>query len=112
MAQVSRSTVYLVFGPGTGLFDALADDLRRRGGFDRRPDAADDPDARRSLRESIRAAVPVFAEQRQVLRVPYAMAALDPTALGGMVERMGAERAAGLARHAERLADQGALRPG
>jgi AcrR family transcriptional regulator len=69
MAEVSRSTVYLVFGSRAGLFDALGDDLRRRGGFDRLPDAAGDPDARRGLETSIRTAVPIFAEHRQVLRV-------------------------------------------
>jgi hypothetical protein len=40
------------------------------------------------------------------------MAALDPRDVGGVVERMGTGRATGLAWHAERLADQGALRPG
>jgi AcrR family transcriptional regulator len=112
MAGVSRSTVYLVFGSRAGLFDAFGDDLRRRGGFDRVPGAAGDPDARRGLRNSIRTAAAIFAEHRQVLRVLYSMAALDPQAVGGAVERMGEDRAAGLAWHAERLADQGALRPG
>jgi AcrR family transcriptional regulator len=112
MARVSRSTVYLVFGSRAGLFAALADDLRRSGGFDRLAGAAADPDAAHSLRESIRAAVPIFAEHRQVLRALYSMAALDPEAVGGAVERMGQDRAAGLAWHAERLADQDALRAG
>jgi AcrR family transcriptional regulator len=112
MAQVSRSTVYLVFGSRAGLFDALGDDLRRRGGFDRAVDGTDDPDVRRSLLDSIRAAVPIFAEHRPVLRALYSMAALDPQAVGGVVERMGSDRAAGLTWYAERLADQGVLRPG
>jgi AcrR family transcriptional regulator len=112
MAQVSRSTVYLVFGSRAGLFDALGDDLRRRGGFHRAPEGSGDPDALRALQESIRTAVPIFAEHRQVLRVLYSMAALDPQAVGGVVDRMTEDRAAGLAWHAKRLADQGALRPG
>jgi AcrR family transcriptional regulator len=112
MARVSRSTVYLVFGSRAGLFAALADDLRRSGGFDRLAGAAADPDAAQSLRESIREAVPIFAEHRQVLRALYSMAALDPEAVGGAVERMARDRAAGLAWHAERLAEQGALRAG
>jgi AcrR family transcriptional regulator len=111
-AQVSRSTVYLVFGSRAGLFDALGDELRRRGGFDRASDSAGESDARRGLSDSIRAAVPIFAEHRQVLRVLYSMAALDPQAVGGVVERMGADRAAGVARLAERLADQGVLATG
>jgi AcrR family transcriptional regulator len=111
-AQVSRSTVYLVFGSRAGLFDAFGDDLRRRGGFDRAIDSASGSDARRGLSDSIRAAVPIFAEHRQVLRVLYSMAALDPQAVGGVVQRMGADRAAGVAQHAERLAEQGALASG
>jgi AcrR family transcriptional regulator len=111
-AQVSRSTVYLVFGSRAGLFSALGDDIRRRGGFDRAIDGADEPDARRSLSASIRAAVPLFAEHRQVLRVLYSMAALDPHAVGNVVERMGADRAAGATWHAERLAEQGTLAAG
>lgn len=111
MAQVSRSTIYLVFGSRAGLFDALGDDLRHRGGFDRAVADPDDADAMRALRESIRTAVPIFAEHRQVLRVLYSMAALDPHAVGGVTDRMAEDRAIGLARHAERLAAQGALRP-
>ena len=33
-ARVARSTVYLVFGSRAGLFDAVAEDLFERGGFD------------------------------------------------------------------------------
>jgi AcrR family transcriptional regulator len=110
MAKVSRSTVYLVFGSRAGLFDALGDDLRERGGFNRAPDATHASDARESLRESIRASVPIFAEHREVLRVLYSMAQLDPEAVGGALQRMGEARATGMAWHAGRLADQNALR--
>ncbi|MEU7899970.1 TetR/AcrR family transcriptional regulator [Nonomuraea sp. NPDC049152] len=110
MAEVSRSTVYLVFGSRAGLFDALGDDLRERGGFDRVADAAGSPDARESLLESIRASVPIFAAHREVLRVLYSMAQLDPEAVGGAVQRMGEARAAGMVWHAHRLAEQNALR--
>lgn len=110
MAEVSRSTVYLVFGSRAGMFDALGDDLRERGGFDRVAGASGAASAVGALRESIRAAVPIFAEHRGVLRVLYSMAALDSHAVGGVVERMAADRAAGLVWHAERLSDEGALR--
>ncbi|MFD7160721.1 TetR/AcrR family transcriptional regulator [Kribbella sp. NPDC059898] len=112
MAGVSRSTVYLVFGSRAGLFDALGDDLRHRGGFTGpvAPDAGNS-DALQALRESIRAAVPIFAEHRDVLRVLYSSATLDRQAVDGVVDRMAEERAAGLAVHVERLADQGFLRP-
>ncbi|WP_329126789.1 TetR/AcrR family transcriptional regulator [Streptomyces sp. NBC_01465] len=110
MAGVSRSTVYLVFGSRAGLFDALGDDLRSRGGFDRTADAAGHTDARAGLREAIRTSVPVFAEHRQVLRALYSMAQLDPESVGGAVRRMGEARAAGMAWHAQRLDEQAALR--
>jgi len=113
MAGVSRSTIYLVFGSRAGLFDALGDDLRGRGGFDRAADAEPEieTDARKGLFASIRASVPIFAEHREVLRVLYSMAQLDPDAVGGAVQRMADARSAGMAWHAQRLADQDALRP-
>ena len=111
LAGVSRSTIYLIFGSRAGLFDALGDDLRKNGGFDQGVDATREGDARASLLESIRIAVPIFATHRDVLRVLYSMAQLDPDAVGGAVERMGEARAAGLAWHAQRLGEQGALRP-
>lgn len=112
MAGVSRSTVYLMFGSRAGLFDALGEDLRSRGGFDRTADAAGHTDARAGLMASIRASVPIFAAHREVLRVLYSMAQLNPEAVGGAVQRMGEARAAGVTWHAQRLAEQNALRPG
>ncbi|NBH03179.1 TetR/AcrR family transcriptional regulator [Amycolatopsis sp. SID8362] len=111
MAGVSRSTVYLVFGSRAGLFDALGDDLRGRGGFDRAADVTVETDARKGLSASIRASVPIFAEHREVLRVLYSMAQLDPDAVGGAVQRMADSRSAGMAWHARRLAEQDQLRP-
>jgi AcrR family transcriptional regulator len=111
MAEVSRSTIYLVFGSRAGLFDALGNDLRGRGGFDRAADATQETDARKGLFASIRASVPIFAAHREVLRVLYSMAQLDPDAVGGAVQRMADARSAGLAWHAHRLAEQDALRP-
>lgn len=111
MADVSRSTIYLVFGSRGGLFDALGDDLRTKGGFDRPVDATHDGDPRKSLLDSIRVSVLIFAEHRDVLRVLYSMSQLDPDAVGGAVQRMGEARAAGLAQHVKRLAKHGQLRP-
>jgi AcrR family transcriptional regulator len=114
MAGVSRSTIYLVFGTRAGLFDALGEDIRRTGGFDRAVelDQLADGDVRPALLDSIRASVPVFAAHRAVLRALYAMAALDTDAVGGAVDRMGRGRAESLAEYAARLADLGQLRPG
>jgi AcrR family transcriptional regulator len=110
MAGVSRSTIYLVFGSRAGLFDALGDDLRKHGGFDQAANAAHNPDARVSLLESIRTSAPIFAAHRDVLRVLYSTAQLDPDAVGGAIQRMSEARAAGMAWHAQRLAEQNALR--
>jgi hypothetical protein len=52
----------------------------------------------------------IFAEHRDVLRVLYSMAQLDPEAVGGAVQRMGEGRAAGLAWLAQRLAAHDPLR--
>jgi AcrR family transcriptional regulator len=49
-AGVSRSTVYLVFGSRSGLFDALGADLLRRGGFGDMLRVTAHPDARAALR--------------------------------------------------------------
>jgi AcrR family transcriptional regulator len=112
MAGVSRSTVYLIFGSRAGVFDALGNDLRGRGGFDRAARPSPEQDARAALITAIRASVPIFAEHRAVLRVLYSMAQLDPEAVGGAVQRMAEGRAKGMAWHANRLAEEGRLRAG
>ncbi|HWT22227.1 MAG TPA: TetR/AcrR family transcriptional regulator [Solirubrobacteraceae bacterium] len=110
MAGVARSTVYLVFGSRAGLFDALGDDLLKRAPYRRLVEATGLPDARESLRQGLRAATEMFAEDRDVARALYSMAALDAEAVGGAIERSEAERSRGMARVARRLAEQGFLR--
>jgi AcrR family transcriptional regulator len=110
-AKVARSTVYLVFGSRAGLFDAVAADLNERGGFDRVVQAVAHPDAREHLRGGIRGGMLTFAAYRDVHRVLYSMASLDPDAVGGAVQRIGERRAGGMAYLAKRLAEQGQLRP-
>ena len=109
-AHVSRSTIYLIFGSRAGLFDALAADLFHRGGFDRVVQAIADPDVRTHLRGGISAATKTLAAHRDVLRVLYSMAELDPEAVGGTVQRMEANRAEGMAHLARRLAENELLR--
>lgn len=111
IARVSRSTVYLAFGSRAGVFDALGADLMHRGGFDRLIHASHHPDAREALLGGIRHAVMMLAPHRDVLRVLHSMALLDPDAVGGAVARMEVGRAQGMAYLAQRLAEQGALRP-
>jgi len=110
-ARVARSTVYLIFGSRAGLFDAVAADLLRRGGFERVLTAVAHPDAREHLRGGIRASVDVFAVYRDVHRVLFSTAMLDPEATGGAMQRSADRRAGGMAYLAQRLAEQNLLRP-
>jgi AcrR family transcriptional regulator len=109
-ARVARSTVYQVFGSRAGLFDALALDVLHRGGFERVTAAVAHPDAREHLRGGIRGGMRAFAVDRDVYRVLFSTAPLDPEATGGAVQRMEERRAGGMAYLAQRLADQGLLR--
>jgi AcrR family transcriptional regulator len=109
-AGVARSTIYLVFGSRAGLFDAVAADLLERGDFDSVIKAVADPDAREHLRGGIRGGMRAFAVDRDVYRVLFSTAPLDPEATGGAMQRMEDRRAGGMAYLAQRLADQGLLR--
>ena len=111
-AGVARSTVYLIFGSRAGLFDAFAADLLESGGFRRVLDAVADPDPLVTLRAGITGGTHTFAAHRDVYRALVSMAALDPEAVGGAMERSGQRRAKGMMRLARRLAEHGALREG
>jgi AcrR family transcriptional regulator len=111
-AGVARSTVYVIFGSRAGLFDAFAADLLESGGFHRVLDAVADPDPRVSLREGIPGGVHTFAAHRDVYRALISMAALDPDAAGGAMQRSEQRRAKGMMRLARRLARHGLLREG
>jgi len=111
-AEVARSTVYAIFGSRAGLFDAFAADLLERGGFRRVLDAVADPDPRVTLRAGIAGGVHTFAAHRDVFRALVSMAALDPDAVGGAMQRSEERRAAGMARLARRLSRQGLIREG
>jgi len=110
-ARVARSTVYLIFGSRAGLFDALAADLMERGGFERVLTAVAHPDARETLRRGIRASCEYFAAFRDVHRVLFSTAKLDPEATAGAVQRSEARRSGGMAYLAQRLTEQDLLRP-
>jgi AcrR family transcriptional regulator len=111
-AGVARSTVYVVFGSRAGLFDAFAADLLERGGFRRVLDAIADPDPRVTVRDGIAGGVHTFAAHRDVFRALMSMAALDPDAVGGAIQRSEERRANGMAVVARRLARGGHLRDG
>jgi AcrR family transcriptional regulator len=110
IARVARPTVYLVFGSRAGLFEAVGADLQERGGFGHLLQAAAHPDARAALSGGISGVVEMYAAHRGVLRVLSSMALLDAAAVGGAVQRMDQGRAGGMARLAQRLADQEVLR--
>ncbi|MFC7303682.1 TetR/AcrR family transcriptional regulator [Streptomyces monticola] len=110
-AGVARPTVYLVFGSRAGLFDEVGADLLQRGGFESMIEIADHPDARQGLRGCIRGVVEMYAAHRDVLRALHSMALLDAAAVGGAIQRLEQGREAGMTHLAERLAEQGLLRP-
>jgi AcrR family transcriptional regulator len=110
MAGVARSTVYAIFGSRSGLFDAVGRELADRSGYARLVEAKHQPDARDHLRSGMRAASEMLAANRDIYRALRSMAQLDEQAVGGVVTRMDEERAAGMARLAGRLAEQGVLR--
>ena len=112
MAGVARSTVYAIFGSRAGLFDAVGRELAARSGYARLVDAKHQPDARDHLRAGFAAASEMLAANRDIYRALRSMAQLDEQAVGGVVRRMDEERAAGMARLAGRLAEQGVLRDG
>ncbi len=110
LAGVARSTVYLIFGSRTGLFDAVGADLLQRGGFDRIVEAAAHPDAREHLRGGMRAGFATYAALRDIARALYSMSALDPDAVAGAIQRLEGDRAGGMAYLAKKLAEQDVLR--
>jgi len=110
LAKVARSTIYLVFGSRAGLFDAFAEDLWARTGVAALTQAVASPDAREHLRGGFGAASRMFAADRDIYRVLYAMDMLDPESVGGAVRKHEAERSGGMAHLARRLHDAGELR--
>jgi AcrR family transcriptional regulator len=111
-AGVARSTVYVIYGSRAGLFDAVSADLLERGGFHRVLDAIADPDPRVTVRDGIAGGVHTFAAHRDVFRALMSMAALDPDAVGGAMQRSEERRTKGMMRLARRLSRHGLLRDG
>jgi len=109
-AEVSRSTIYLVFGSRSGMFDALVTDLFDRAGVAGLTEAVAHPDAREHLRGAMRAATEMLAKLRDVGAALYAMSALDPDSVGGAIVRQEERRWGGMQHVARRLAEQGELR--
>jgi AcrR family transcriptional regulator len=111
-ARVARSTVYLVFGSRSGLFDALTEHLFKGAGWDSIVEAFRHPDASETLRRGHAGGVQMYAAHHEVLRILNSMAKLDPDGVGQALARSERSRADGMVRLAGRLAEQGVLRAG
>jgi AcrR family transcriptional regulator len=111
-ARVSRSTIYLVFGSRSGLFDALTDRLLQGAGYDRIEEAARHPDARETLRGGLEGGVRMYAAHHDVLRVLYATGKLDPDGAGRAIARSERRRHKSMGWLANRLHEQRRLRAG
>ena len=109
-AGVARSTVYVLFGSRSGLFDALAIDLLERAGFDRLAATFRLSDAREALFESLRAGTEIYASEPDLTRSLLTLAATDPDAAVA-VRRFEHGRWPGMVALARRLDGQGYLRP-
>ena len=109
-AGVSRSTVYLIFGSRSGLFQALAEDMLERGGWARVARAIADPDPREHLRGALSAGAGMLVDDRDVWRALRSMAAMDEDGVGDAFERLEKRRARGMAVLARRLDKAGLLR--
>ena len=109
-AGVSRSTVYLVFGSRSGLFDALTDRLMQGAGYERLEEAVRHPDPRETLRGGLEGTVQMYAAHRDVLRVLYATGRLDPEGAGRAIARSERRRSKSMNWLADRLAEQRHLR--
>ncbi|HEY7135257.1 MAG TPA: TetR/AcrR family transcriptional regulator [Acidimicrobiia bacterium] len=110
LAKVARSTIYLVFGSRAGLFDAFSEDLWERTGLADLTSAVAHPDAREHLRGGLRASAQMYAAERDVYRVLFSMAALDPDSVGGAIAKKEENRRGGMLHLARRLDEQGLLR--
>ena len=112
MAGVARSTVYTVFGSRSGLFEAFADHLWERAGFDRLVENVALPATRENILQNARIGSEMWAADRDVFRALYSMSQIDPDAVGGAITVWEERRARGMTAQAGRLAYDGLLRPG
>src|ERR671925_362313 len=97
-ARVARSTIYLVFGSRSGLFDALTEHLLTGPGYQRILEALRHSDPRESLRGALAGGVDMYAAHHDVLRILGSMAKLDPEGVGQAIARGENQRARGVAR--------------
>jgi AcrR family transcriptional regulator len=109
-ARVSRSTVYLVFGSRSGLYDALTERLLSGAGDDRIEEAVRHPDARETLRGGLEGGVRMYSAHQDVLRVLYDAGKLEPDGAGRAIARSERRRYESMGWLADRLREQNQLR--
>lgn len=110
-AGVARSTIYTLFGSRLGLFEALAQDFRERGGFGTIQAAFSLPDARDIQRHSLEAAVQLYVKEGRLWRALELQALIDPDA-ATLTSREDRDRIGGMHYLAQLLHQQGYLRAG
>jgi AcrR family transcriptional regulator len=111
-AGVARRTIYQIFGSRLGLLEAVEQDFYQRGGFVEIQDAFNKhADARQTLELMLPAAVRMMTREEAILRALYLQALIDPEA-EALNRRMNEGRIGGMRYLAQRLMDQGYVRPG
>jgi AcrR family transcriptional regulator len=110
-AGVARSTIYVIFGSRAGLFDALADDLRTKAGFNRLIAADTLPDGLDAMRAGVREGTRLYGALPHLARALWTMSAIDPDAVAA-VRRLDDGRAPAMINLATRLRRGGYLRKG
>jgi AcrR family transcriptional regulator len=111
-AGVARRTIYQIFGSRLGLFEALEQDLLRRGGFFEVQDAFNtNTDARQILDQLLPASVRLLEREEAILRALYLHALIDPDA-ETLTRRIDEGRIGGMRYLAQLLVDQAYVRSG
>jgi|SRR5260221_7305768 AcrR family transcriptional regulator len=110
-AGVARRTIYQIFGSRLGLFEALEQDLLRRGGFVEIQDAFNkNTDARQILEQMLPAAVRLMEREKTIFRALYQQALIDPEA-ASLTRHLDEGRIGGMRYLAQLLEEQGYVRP-
>lgn len=111
-ADVARRTIYTIFGSRLGLFEAVEQDLYRRGGFAEIQDAFNmHEDARQILELMLPAGLRLHLREEAVLRALFLQALIDPDA-ATLTGRMNEGRIGGMRHLTTLLLEQGYARSG
>ena len=109
-AEVARSTIYTIFGSREGLMVAVAEDVLERGGFARIGQALRGPDVVQAFATSIEVAMDLYSQEHAVAQALLSLSAVDRDA-SSAAARLNLGRREGMQKLAQRMRDQGVLRP-